>query len=135
MKDTRELVCPYCGSSVTMRKGSELVGSNAKVGKVYVCSNYPVCDAYVSADAKGRPMGTLANKRLRSLRIQAHSAFDRLWQSGCMTCEWAYKWLSVRLHISLEQCHIGKFSVKRCQETIKICEEAWVKREEARDVC
>ena len=119
--------CPYCGSLVQLRKGSELFGPNAKVAKVYVCSNYPACDAYVSADSKGKPMGTLANKGLRELRVQAHKSFDRLWRSGYMTREWAYKWLSVRMEINEKQCHIGQFDDNRCEKTIKLCNSAWEK--------
>ena len=127
MKNMKEMRCPYCGRFVKLRKGSELFGPNARIKKVYVCSNYPVCDAYVSADSKGKPMGTLANKGLRELRVQAHKSFDRLWRSGYMTREWAYKWLSVRLGINERHCHIGQFGEERCEETIELCNSVWEK--------
>lgn len=135
IKETKELRCPYCGSHAPLRKGSDLFGPNAKTAKVYVCENYPACDAYVTADIKGRPLGTLANKKLREMRVQAHRSFDRLWRSGYMTREWAYRWLGIRLEISSERCHIGKFSEKRCQQTVQICDEAWKKREEEKKIC
>lgn len=127
MKETKEMKCPYCGNLVQLRKGSEMFGSNARIKKVYVCSHYPACDAYVSADETGKPMGTLANRKLRKLRVQAHKSFDRLWHSGYMTREWAYKWLSVRLEIQEKQCHIGQFGEERCEQTIKLCNELWNK--------
>ena len=135
MKETKTMRCPYCGGTVELRRGSELFGANAKTAKVYVCSNYPICDAYVSAGFDGKPMGTLANKRLRELRVKAHREFDQLWKSGLMTRKWAYKWLSVRLNLSTKQCHIAKFDEKRCERVIKLCQEAKKKREEERAVC
>ena len=35
-------------------------------------------------------MGSLANAELRRKRIQAHAAFDRLWESGLMSKKQAY---------------------------------------------
>lgn len=127
MKETKEMRCPYCDNLVHLRKGSEMFGPNARIKKVFVCSNYPACDAYVSADSKGKPMGTLANKKLRELRVRAHKSFDRLWRSGYMTREYAYKWLAVRLRINENQCHIGQFGEGRCEQTIKLCNEIWKK--------
>ena len=116
--------CPYCGAEVVLRDATFVYTSNkAKdYNKVWVCSNYPKCDAYVGCH-KGTtiPMGRLANARLRTLKKEAHRQFDPLWKSGLMSRKEAYRWLSNMLNIDLDECHIGMFDIKNCQRTIHLC--------------
>ncbi len=117
--------CPYCGAKVLLRKASyvyTIKNADEKYSKVWVCSNYPECDAYVGCH-KGTdiPMGRLANARLRTLKKEAHKQFDPLWKSDFMSRREAYKWLSDMLNIPLEQCHIGMFDIKQCQRVIHLC--------------
>lgn len=116
-------LCPYCGAEVVLRDSS-LIYKNKDYGKIWVCSNYPKCDAYVCCH-KGTtiPMGRLANARLRTLKKEAHKQFDPIWKSGLMSRREAYRWLSNMLNISLEDCHIGMFDIKMCQRTIHLCSE------------
>ena len=115
--------CPYCGSPAVLRDASYVYGSNAFEGKLYVCGHYPACDSYVAAHKKTRlPMGTLADPELRRRRVQAHAAFDRLWQSGLMTKRQAYLWLRAKLDLPEQEAHIGKFSILRCELVIQLCE-------------
>lgn len=71
--------CPYCGAEVVLKDATYIYHiSQAKSwGKVWVCSNYPKCDAYVGCH-KGTsiPLGRLANERLRTLKAEAHRQFD-----------------------------------------------------------
>ena len=116
--------CPYCGSQVILKDASFIYNTSKskEYGKVWVCNNYPKCDAYVGCH-KGtdKPKGRLANPRLRCLKMEAHKQFDPLWKSGLMSRKEAYMWLSNHLNISIEDCHIGMFDVKECQKTIHIC--------------
>ena len=76
--------CPYCGSRAFLRPASVVYGAKAinPAAPYYVCARYPACDAYVAAHKDTRlPMGTLADKNLRCKRIEAHKAFNRLWES------------------------------------------------------
>lgn len=79
--------CPYCGSRAFLRPESVVYGRETSdpEAKLYVCARYPACDAYVSAQRRSHLlMGTLADKALRRKRIEAHTAFCRLWESGLM---------------------------------------------------
>ena len=93
--------CPYCGGSVKLVSASVVYHSN-KYGnsKVWVCENYPKCDAYVGCHPGTEiPLGRLANAKLRALKVEAHKQFDPIWKSGLMTRREAYKWLADMLHI------------------------------------
>ena len=66
------ITCPYCHVPAQLRPASSIYGIHTKdrAAKLYVCSRYPACDAYVQAHkATGLPMGTLANKELRQKRM------------------------------------------------------------------
>ena len=68
-------------------------------------------------------MGVPANGDLRNLRIQAHRKFDRIWQTGIMTRENAYRWFADSFGLSLKDAHIGMCSEYRCKELIRLCDE------------
>lgn len=73
--------CPYCGSRALLRPASVVYGANAidPAAPYYVCARYPACNSYVAAHRDTRlPMGTLADRKLRRKRIEAHKTFNRL---------------------------------------------------------
>jgi hypothetical protein len=99
-----------------------------KTAKIWLCE----CGAYVGSHKKtGRPMGTLANKNLRALRVQAHISFDSVWKQKTKTDNVSnrfarslgYAWLSNELDIPLRKCHIGMFGETLCIKTIKLCRD------------
>lgn len=112
--------CPYCHRLAELRSANEILGEKAhRPGMIYVCSGYPSCDAYVGAHIKSlEPLGTLANADLRRKRVNAHLAFDRLWQVGPFTRKGAYQLLRIRFGLSPDEAHIGKFSDEMCEQTI-----------------
>ena len=88
----------------------------------YVCARYPVCDSYVAAHRRTcLPMGTLADGSLRRKRIQAHTAFNRLWEDGLMSKRQAYLWLQAKLDLPEQETHIGRFSEFRCEQVTQLC--------------
>lgn len=117
--------CPYCGAVAKCVPASTVYKSkhaNYDKNKVWVCSNYPKCDAYVGChEGTEIPLGRLANSKLRNLKVEAHIQFDVLWKSKFMTRTQAYEWLSSMLNIENEECHIGKFSPETCLEVINMC--------------
>ena len=117
--------CQYCGSQAYLRPASVLNKTEKADADAmfYVCARYPVCDAYVTANAGNlMPMGTLANRQLRQKRRAAHVALNRLWQSNIMTRKEAYRWLQLQLGVEEEDAHIARFLDYRCDETIRLCE-------------
>ena len=111
--------CPYCGGTVTLRSADGIYRDNSKGVMLYVCSNYPKCDAYVRVHEGTKiPVGTLANAELRALRKEAHDAFNRLYDSGFMSRDNAYIWLASILQAPRSQAHIGQLSVYYCRIVI-----------------
>ena len=88
--------------------------------QLYVCSKYPVCDAYVRViPGTTIPLGTMADKQLRYLRKRAHQYFDQLYTTGIMTKKQAYAWLADVLQLPPQQVHIGYFGDYYCQQVIR----------------
>ena len=116
--------CPYCGAEVVLKEAYEVYGTerSKKYPKMWVCSNFPKCDAYVGChEGTDIPMGRLANARLRTLKMEAHKQVDVLWKSGLMSRREAYRWLADMMNMELDDCHIGMFDIKRCQQVIHLC--------------
>jgi len=112
--------CPYCGRPVTYRSADGIYRDNSRNAMLYVCSNYPECDSYVRVHEGTKiPVGTLANKNLRTLRKQAHDRFNRLYLSGRMSRDDAYAWLASILQAPPSQAHIGHLSEYYCQQVIQ----------------
>ena len=127
----RPMRCPYCGANVVYRSADGIYKENKDHTMLYVCGNYPECDAYVRAHAgSGKPMGSLADHRLRKLRKLAHESFDRLYLSGRMTRQDAYQWLADILDAPMSEAHIGHMGEYYCNQVIKKSREIMGDREQ-----
>jgi ssDNA-binding Zn-finger/Zn-ribbon topoisomerase 1 len=135
-----EVICPYCDSEAVLE--SSLTVYQKDHGMIYICSNYPICDAYVGCH-KGtdQPLGRLADKELRFWKMKAHKYFDVLWKAKLIKMRKesgykykkgyargaAYKWLANELGIKKKHCHIGLMDVNTCQQVAEICYPYWQK--------
>ena len=123
-KKTYQIYCPYCGASAVCRPAGTVYGTDTIDHKsyLYLCSNWPFCDAYVSAHKTDRrPMGTLANGSLRHKRILAHQDLEKLRKERHMD-KWAsYVWLQAKLGLDEHHAHIGMFSEQLCDQVISLC--------------
>lgn len=110
-----KVLCPYCPwEKAEWGDNSRIYGRN--FGKSYKCYLCTKCGAYVWCHKNSRkPLGTLANKELRGLRMQAHALFDPMWQSGKMTRKNAYTMLSDHFG---HEVHIGESNEEKCKEII-----------------
>lgn len=112
-------ICGECGAPMVLRvaKRGSLIGT-----KFYGCSRYPYCDGTHSAhQSTGEPLGVPANKATKRARIDAHAAFDQLHQTrGRMSRKQAYAWLAARLHLTADECHIGRFTIAQCQRVVTL---------------
>lgn len=121
-----DVKCPYCGASARLKPANFLFGKKPEyTGKhYYVCGNFPKCDSYVAAHhADKRPMGFLANGKLRQKRKTAHIELNKFQHTSGMT-KWAvYVWLAAKMGLNEEQTHIGKFTESQCDLAIRLCRE------------
>ena len=91
----------------------------------YVCRRWPTCDAYVTADrCTKQPLGTLANGDLRHKRILAHHALHSVQTQLGMSRDQSYRWLQTQMGLPGDQVHIAKCGDYRCEQIIRICENA-----------
>lgn len=115
-----QIRCPYCGSPAILRSADGIYRDNNKNTMLYVCKNYPECDAYVRVHTGTTiPVGSLANHELRTLRRTAHQYFDQLYLSGMMSKQDAYQWLADLLSAPLSKAHIGYLGEYYCKVVIE----------------
>lgn len=121
--------CQYCGGTVVLRSADGIYHDNSKNTMLWVCSNYPNCDAYVRTHPGTTiPVGTLANHELRALRNKAHHYFDQLYLSGMMSKQDAYLWLAGLLQVPLSKAHIGFLGEYYCMQVIEASQKLLERR-------
>lgn len=114
-------VCPYCQQFSVKQTGQDIYPHRPDLfSKIfYRCAP---CDAYVGTHSQtGKPLGTLANAKLRRLRNLAHQAFDPLWKEMGRKRIDAYFMLARGLGIPIDECHIAMFNENQCLETVNLC--------------
>lgn len=136
--------CPYCGETSRLVDSSMVYGVSR--GLMYLCRNWPACDAYVGVHhGTDQPKGTLADKELRDARVSAHEVFDPLWKGAIAFMDWrkfgryrrpamkacsakardaGYRWLAKRLGIGYDACHFGLFDLETCKKAVACCRQA-----------
>lgn len=122
--------CPYCSNEAKLVTGNIIFPHKPALESKYFWRCKP-CDAHVGCHAPNPkhgndgkiPLGKLANKELRQAKNLAHAYFDKIWQKGHSSREMAYHWLAAKMHISREECHIGRFDVDQCVEAIQLSRE------------
>lgn len=115
-----EIVCPYCGELAQRVTGELIYPKLPHLHSVIIYECTP-CDARVGTHKNsGKPLGRLANKELRTLKMQTHAAFDRLWKCDHMDRTNAYIFLAKAMGIKKQFCHIGMFNEDQCRQAIDI---------------
>ena len=90
---------------------------------LYVCNNYPRCDSYVRVHPGTTiPVGTIADRKLRTMRRDAHKYFNQIYYRGIMSKQEAYRWLSDILGLPMASTHIGMMGENYCQLVIDACQ-------------
>lgn len=108
--------CPYCRVPAR-RVDSANIYHGRSFGLIYLCTNYPQCDARVGAHSRTkRPLGTMARKTLRGLRRECHAKFDPLWKDGTLTRSAAYQFLERLMRVGVAEAHIARFDERRCRD-------------------
>ena len=112
--------CGECGSPMELQRGS--------YGRFWSCSRWPKCTATHGAHPDGRPLGKPADAVTRRARVEAHTAFDRLWKPDPgakrrRSRKAAYRWLQQAMALPEFDAHIGAFDVAQCDRLIRAVAE------------
>ena len=130
--------CPYCGGKAQLRDASSIYHSFKYKGKMFVCENFPKCDSYVGCHPNTtKPLGRMANKKLRTMKSKAHEYFDPLWKKRVFARKKslsynrtkAYQWLAEQLDLPESKCHIGLFDVDMCRKVIDVCSKKQIEED------
>lgn len=136
MRGDRKMVsCPYCKVPAQLMSSVKVYGGR-DYGMLYVCQNFPKCDARVGVNKlTGEPLGVMSLKKDRRWKMRAHAVFDVLWKekrkrtlstgrtmSKSEARTLAYRWLARNLGLTEAQCHIANFDSELCQKVVKLCE-------------
>lgn len=89
-----------------------------RFGQFYACINYPDCSGAHGAHPDGSPKGFPGNAATRKARVDAHVAFDRLWNRGAMSRRDAYRWMRTVMSMTKREAHIAKFTEADCRRLI-----------------
>lgn len=77
------MTCPYCSHPAKFVDNKEIYGKSYGTSstKAWWCKG---CDARVGVHQNdpNRPLGTMANKALRTKRMETHAMLDPIWRSG-----------------------------------------------------
>jgi hypothetical protein len=128
MFDSLPAFCPYCNKPAQLVSGDKIYRSrpDLKHLKFWLCEP---CDAYVGCHRPNvgfgdgtRPLGSLANAELRTLRNQTHAKFDPIWKSGGLKRTAAYQWLADQLGIPVKETHIAQFNKETCKQALSVLE-------------
>jgi len=130
-------VCPYCLNETILANSKEVYGKS--YGLIYLCRE---CRAWVGVH-KGTTvsLGMVANDELRRLKSKAHAVFDKIAKSDLINKlmpkvvylknipivsnrKRAYIWLSKKMRVPYEYCHIGMFDERQCKMVIGISKKA-----------
>lgn len=125
------ILCHYCLKPPKLVKG-DVIYPYIKYfddKQFYLCET---CDAYVGCHiGTSKPLGRLADYDLRQAKMAAHAAFDPIWKeydkeyggtySYSNARKLGYSWLSRKLNVPYEECHIDMFDVDMCNRVVMLC--------------
>lgn len=113
-------ICNECGSNkVRYTTNDEIYGKIYGNGGCYLCDN---CKAYVGVHntKQKKPLGRLANKKLRELKMACHRKFDPLWKVANFKRQDCYGYLADQLGLMFRETHFGWFDKEYLEKALFI---------------
>ncbi len=120
--------CDYCHEPAELQQGNKVYPKRDDLRRklFWVCEP---CRTRVGCHSgTTKPLGRLANSKLRYWKQLAHQAFDPIWQNGDKKRSQAYRWLAREMKLDRDLCHIGLFNINECKRVIQICLAAELKK-------
>ena len=114
--------CRYCGMDVELVNHAEIYGREyGDWPYAYLCRG---CLAYVGLHPHTDiPLGTLADRYLRSARKAHKQYFQTLQRKTEWSRKEAYAFLANAMEIPVAECHWGWFEIKQCEQAGAICRD------------
>jgi hypothetical protein len=112
------LSCPEEGCTGTLKRR----WSSKFDRYFYGCSQWHItkCNGAIGCHSDGSPLGTPASQKTRKARIDAHTAFDILWQDNYFESRSkAYKWLASVMF--LKEIHMAELEYEDCLRVKTLC--------------
>jgi hypothetical protein len=132
MTPPTSIPCPYCHGQALPVTGAVLYPHRPDLAakRFFLCDP---CNAYCGTHPDGRPLGRLADAKLRRARQYVHQLFDPLYLKAHEAYDGvdtgrirnvararAYRWLAEQMRIHVDACHVGMFNVEQCREAYRI---------------
>lgn len=117
--------CWSCGGRVEYICNRKIYGRDYGSGFAYRCTK---CGAYVGTH-KPYPkmaMGVLANKKMRTLKVECHKIFDSFWKgqkNAAYKRSELYVWLARQMNIPMSECHFGFFNEEELYKALGILQK------------
>lgn len=112
--------CDSCGSAkVRYTTNDEIYRKIYGNGGCYLCDD---CKAYVGVHniKSKKPLGRLANKELRELKMSCHKLFDVFWKETNLKRIDCYGYLANKLGLHLRETHFGWFNKEYLEKSLEI---------------
>lgn len=121
--DFPPIACPECGAAMVLKRAGAARAWAKRHPYFWGCSAYPACRSTHGAHPDGRPLGIPADRETKAARIAVHAAFDPLWRAGGpLRRGEAYEWLRLRLGLTHDECHVGRFDLLTCRRALAVLE-------------
>ena len=115
------VTCPYCFKDAALASGREVYPHrpDLHLKPFYLCQP---CRAWVGCHpGTTKPLGRLADAKLRSAKMRVHAAFDPHWKgTKNITRGRCYRRLARDLGIAETDCHVGMFDLETCERALGV---------------
>lgn len=114
-----DLKCPDCGGPMELATHPRWTYPNGKPRKYCRCTDRLFCTLTHGAHPDGTPLGVPGDRMTKLARTEAHDALDRLQTRFGMHKTLVYFWLQRTLRLSVDEAHIGRFTIDQCNEVVR----------------
>lgn len=116
--------CCLCASKGVLTDGQEIYPHRPDLlhKTFFKC---PACPGVYVGCHPGtvEPLGLMADKKLRDLKMKAHAMFDPWWRSKKMKRHHCYGRLAKEMNIPRSECHFGMFRAHQLIEAMSLIEK------------
>ncbi len=122
-------ICCECGCDAALVQSQTIYPHRPDLWNrpMWLCDCGAYCGCHKGTE---RPVGRPAGKATRQARMDAHAAFDRLWQAKMVRDQISktkargagYLWLADQLDLDPEDCHIGSMTESYARRVVAVCQ-------------